>query len=327
MRNKFDKWLKIPCIFKSLSSLREEVDRNLNLSMFLEDVRLSIMPISEESDRASDFAVEVQGNSDDKNSAVAILEGPPNIYGDYRWDSLEELLSDVVEMLVGTLLEYGRSVHKIAKIKENSGTHRLHNFLCQHFLSGFGKYIQIIPKEDRDLAYEGYPILPGLWNKVYVIIPKKDIWAIEMPKKLGGYRGYRAMLRNLARFPDVAPPFLMDQLSNQEWPTSFDPQLHERERAFFVAKATKRWGWDQRDSNLENWSEFYGFYRTLTLKWAQACLREHIVKELNQLFRRLDIEAEIVVKGLPTAWEILKIRQQMCEGKISFIDAFEKCLV
>lgn len=295
--------------------------------MFREDVRLGIMPIGREPDRDPDFTVEIQGNSNHKNRAIVILEGPPNIYGNYRSDNLEKLLRDVVDILVGTLLEYGRSVHKIAKIKENGETYRLHNFLCQHFFRAFGRYIQIIPKEDRNLAYKGYPILLGLWNKAYVIIPKRDIWTIAMPKELGGYRGYCAMIRNLTRFPDVAPPFFMPQLNMQEWSTNFDPQLHKRKRAFFVAKVTKRWGWNQRDYDLENWSEFYGFYRTLTLKWAQACLREHIVKELNQLFRRLDIEAEIVVKGLPTAWEILKIRQQMCEGKISFIEAFEKCSV
>ena len=133
------------------------------------------------------------------------------------------------------------------------------------------------------------------------------------------------MIRNLARFPDVAPPFFIDQLSTQELSTNFDPQLHKRERAFFVAKVTKRWGWNQRDYDLENWNEFYGIYRTLTLEWAQACLREHIVKELNRLFQRLQIDAEIVVRGLPTAWEILRIRQQMSEGKISFSDALDAC--
>ena len=327
MRNKVNKRFKISHIGKLLSSLENKYDRSLSLGMFREDVRLGIMPIGGESDRVPDFAVEIQGSSDNQNRAIAILEGPPNIYGNYRADSLEKLLVDVVDILVGTLLEYGRSVHKIAKIKENGETYRLHNFLCQHFLRGFGGYIQIIPKEDRNFAYKGYPILPGLWNKAYVIIPKRDIWTITMPKKLGGYRGYRAMLKNLARFPEVAPPFLMDQLSNQEWSTSFDPQLHERERAFFVAKATKQWGWNQRDYNSENWNEFYGMYRSITLKWAQACLREHIIKELNQLLLRLQIDAKIVVKGLPTAWEILRIRKQMCEGKISFIEAFKKCLV
>ena len=327
MRNKFHKWLKIPRIAKSLSSLREEVDRNLNLSMFLKDVRLGIMPIGGESDRVPDFAVEIQGDCDHKNRAITILEGPRNIYGNYNSDSLEELLTDVVDILVGTLLEYGRSVHKIAKIKEEDGIYRLHNFFCQRFFCAFGKYFQIIPKEERNLAYKGYPILPSLWNKAYVIIPKKDIWAIAMPKALGGYRGHRAMFKKLLLFPDLIPPFLVDEVSRSGWQTNFDSQSYVRETAFLVAKATTRWGWNQRNFDLENWSEFYGFYRTLTLKWAQVCLREHIVSELNQLFRRLDIEAQIVVKGLPTAREILKIRQQMSEGKISFIEAFKKCLV
>ena len=327
MKNKFHKWLKIPHTAKLLSSLGEQFDRNLSLSMFREDVRLGIMPIGRESDRVPDFAVEIQGDSVHKNRAIAILEGPPNIYGNYRWDSLEKLLSDVVDILVGTLLEYGRSVHKIAKIKENGGIYGLHNFFCQHFFRAFGKYVQIIPKEERNLAYEDYPILPNLWNKAYVIIPKKDIWTVAMPKELGGYRGHRAMLKKLLLFPDPIPPFLVDEVSRSGWQTNFDSQSYVRETAFFVAKATTRWGWNQRDSDLENWGEFYDFYRTLTLKWAQACLREHIIKELNQLFLRLHIDAEIVVRGLPTAWEILRIRKQMCEGKISFIEAFKKCLV
>ena len=65
-------------------------------------------------------------------------------------------------------------------------------------------------------------------------------------------------------------------------------------------------------------------YRFITFDWAKANLREHIIKELNQLFRQLQIDAEIVVKGLPTAREILKTRQQMCEGKITFGEATKK---
>ena len=135
------------------------------------------------------------------------------------------------------------------------------------------------------------------------------------------------MLKKLARFPDPVPSFLLHKINPYEWPKYFNTKHYTQETKLFIARATERWGWSQRDYNSENWNEFYGMYRTITLKWAQACMREHIIKELNQLFLRLQIDAEIVVKGLPTAWEILKIRQQMCEGKISFIKAFEKCLV
>ena len=328
MRNKFNKRLKTSRIAKFISSLGnrfDPFDRSLTLDMFLKDIRSGMMPIGGKSDQRPDFAVEIQGNSDHKDRAIAILEGPPNISGNYNSDSLEELLTGVVDIFAGTLLEYGRSVHKIAKIKKDDRTYRLHNFLCQRFLNAFWRYIQIIPKEDRNLAYKGYPMLPGFWNAVYVIIPKKDIFTIAMPKELGGYRGYRVMRKKLLRFPNAILPFSMDEMSSSEWQTSVDFQSYVRERACLVAKATTRWGWNQRNSNLEHWSEFYSFYKILTLKWAQAYLREHIVNELNQLFRRLDIEAEIVVKGLPTAQEILKIRRQMCTGKISFLDAFKAC--
>lgn len=318
MKNKFNKRLKLPRIAKSLSNLTEKVNRNPNLSMFLQDIQLGIMPIGGESDRVPDFAVDLQVGPNDEPRVLAILESLPRRYqyGGYSWRNLEKLLSEAVEKFALELVWTGCSVHRIFWDEKGEGVYRLQNFTHEWLFRAFGKYIWIIPKTSRHL-----------YDKAYSVVPAKDIWDIVMPKALGGYQGYRGMLRNFARFPDVAPLFFMDQLSKQEWSTNFDPQLHKRERAFFVAKVTKRWGWNQRDSNLENWNEFYDFYRTLTLTWAQACLREHIVNELNQLFQRLDIEAEIVVKGLPTAWEILKIRQQMCEGKISFIEAFEKCLV
>ena len=56
-------------------------------------------------------------------------------------------------------------------------------------------------------------------------------------------------------------------------------------------------------------------------------MREHIAKELNRLFQRLNIEAKIVMEGLPTARKILDIRKQMREGEISLSDAFDACSV
>ena len=261
------------------------------------------MPIGGESRNAPNYSVEIQGSSDDKTRAIAILEGPPDIYGNYSWNSLEELLSDVVKMLAGTLTVNGRSFHKIAKIEKNSGTYLLHNFLCQRFFYGFGRYIQIIPKTDRFSSYKNYYTFSSPWDKAYVIFPKRDIWTIEMPKELGGYRGHRTMLKKLVRFP------------------------YREDKDFFIAKITERWGWSRLYDSQENCTEFYDVYRYLTLKWTQACMREHIINEFNELFQRLNIDAEIIVKGLLTTQEILQLRQQMCEGKISFNDAFEKCSV
>ena len=134
------------------------------------------------------------------------------------------------------------------------------------------------------------------------------------------------MLRKLAFCPNTTPP-LINKVSIQEWSAYFNPRLYAREIEVFVAKITTRWGWNQRDYHLEYRTKFYANYRSVTMQWVQAYMREYIIAELNQLFRRLHIEAKIVVKGLPTARRILEIRQQMCEGKISFGDALDACSV
>ena len=316
MRKKYSNQLKGPCIAKGFSNLGEEVDRNPNLSMFLQDIQLAIMPIGSESDRVPDFSVEIQGNPDDEPRVIAILESLPRRYGSgrYSWHNLKELLSDIVQKYVLELVCEGRSVHKIVRDEKDGRIYRLHNFTYQWLFRVFGKYIWIIPKADR-----------SLWDKAWDRFPEKDIWDITMPKELGGYRDCRAMLKKLARYPDL--PFLMGRVSIQEGAANFTPQLYVREIEIFVAKILKRWGWNRRDRKLEDRTEFYWNYRNVTMQWAQACMREHIINELNQLFQRLHIEAKIVVTGLPTAQEILEIRRQMCEGNISFIDAFNKCSV
>ena len=318
MTNKFHKRLKAPRVSKSFSNLSRETNHNLNLDMFLKDIRLSIMPIGDESEHAPNFAVEIHGRNSDEPRVLAILESLTRSY-QHNWYSrgpVKKLLSDAVETIALELVWEGRSVRKIFCDKKNNGVYRLHQFAYQWLFRVFGRYVRILPQTHRH---------PD--DKIYDTITEKDTWDIVMPKKLGGYQGHRAMLKKLARFPDLVPSFLVHKVNPHEWSTHFNTKHYAQEMKLFVARTTSRWGWSQRDYSSENWNEFYGMYRSVTLKWAQACMREHIIKELNQLFLRLQIDAEIVVKGLPTAREILRIRKQMCKGKISFIKAFEKCLV
>ena len=316
MRYESYEQLEQPRVARYFPSLTEETNhRNTNVYMFVEDVWLAVMPIRGESRLAPNFSVEIRGNPDHETRAIAILKSLCSRDGDSR-SSFERLLSASVGDLAHKLAAAGRAVHEIIRDEENGEAYQLYGFTFHRLFRAFGRYIQMIPKADRKL-----------WNKARVIIPTQDIWDIAMPKELGGCRGYRKILKKLARFQNITPSFFTEELRKQGFPEYYTPERYVRETTFFVAKITAQWGWDQRDNNLQNLTEFYWFYKRLTLKWAQACLREHIVNELNQLFQRLDIEVEIVVKGLPTAQDILKIRQQMCEGKIYFGDALDKCSV
>ena len=312
MGHRFRRRLKALSVATHFPSLREEGVRSSNVRMFTEDIQLAVMPIGGTPHKATNFAVEIRGGCEHVERAIVILKSLAR----YEMYSQTKLLSAAVEGISRQLVWHGRAVHEIVWDEEKKGAFRLHSFTSRRLFHAFGRYIQIIPKADRDR-----------WGKAYVIVPEKDIWDVAMPKVLGGYRGYRAILWWLARFRHLGPSFFQDELSRQTWPAHYDLQRYVRETKFFEAKITARWGWNQRDFSQSNWTEFYMFYRILQFKWAQAVVREHIVNEVNRLLKRLRVEAEIVVKGLPTASEIIAIRQRMSKGDTSFKEASDACSV
>lgn len=256
-------------------NLGKDLPNNHNAHAFIQEISLGIMPIGGNSDHVPDFAVEIQGNSEHQTRAVTILSSLIINAWDIDY-SPAELLSEVVPMIAQGLLQDGYVVCKINKNKEN-GVVRLSDAPTARWLfHAFGKR---------------------------TIVGEKDTWIITIPEELGGSRNYRAMLKKLARFPNI------------------------EDTDVAVAKITKRWGWNRLHDSRENCTEFYDAYRILTLKRAQACLREHTFNEFNQLFQRLQIEAKIVIDGLPTAKKISEIREQMCKGDISFVSAIYACSV
>lgn len=315
MRNETFKPLKRPRVARHFRSSSREADINPNVHMFVEDVHIAVMPIGGRFSQLRDYFVEMQGSSEPEPQAIALLQSLARSEHSNR-PNLKELLSDSVNQIAFYLASGGRSVYEIIRDMENDEAWQLYSFTDKRLFSVFGKYIQKIPKVDQKL-----------WKKAYVIIPKEDIWDIAMPKVLGGYRGYRTILKKLSRCSRIVPSFLMDEMSQQKWPLYFNTENYRREMDLFVAKTTAHFGWPMRNLGLKNWTEFYGIYRFITLDWAKACLREHIINELNQLFLRLQIDAKIVVTGLPTAEETLNIRNQMCEGKISLAQAVKNSSV
>ena len=315
MRNESGETLREPRAVGHFPSLSGLGDINPNASMFIEDIHIVVMPLSGRFRQTTDFSVEIQGNPDDEPRAIAILQSLTR-GGAHGRPDLRDLLSDSVNEIARYLAWRGRAIYEIIQGKESDEAWRLYSFTDIRLFRAFRNYIQIIPKADQ-----------RIWGKTHVVIPEKGIWNIAMPKVLGGYRGYRKILKKLRRYSRLGPSFLMNEMENQELITRFSAELYRREVELFVAKTTGGLGWHMRNSGLRIWTEFYAMYRIVTLKWAQACIREHIINELNQLFQRLQIDAEIVVRGLPTAREILKTRQKMCEGKISLGDASDACSV
>ena len=285
---------------------------------FMRDVPLYVMPIGRSLRRDGVFSVEIEPNSDNRHQILSILASIKggDDYNSYvertecrkeNYYSLREMLSDAINMIAKSIASDGRAVYELMWDEENRA-YRLYPITHFHLHRAFGRYIQLIPKSDREL-----------WGTRYVIVRSKYVWEVCIPSKLGGRRRFRRTLKRLIRSNTGIPTFSQS--------VNFDFQKHTQEKALYYAKITAPWGWNQGDFSGEKWTEIYQFYRELQFKWAQALVREHALKEINGLLSRLKIRSVIVVNGLPTSSEIIKIRQRMLDGEISVLDALEECKI
>lgn len=276
--------------------------------MFIEDIHLGVMPWRAQSSDRAEYKVDILGNDHDQKRTVALLSS----LAKHEHRNIEENLSDAIREVVQQLAWHGQSVHEILQNQDHESCYRLQDFTPRRLLHVFGYFIQLVPKEDRDL-----------WKKTITVLPENDIWAIYMPKALGGYIGYRATIRGLNMFQHLGPNFRLTDLEKFDRTPYFDFQRYVREAQIFNFRITKNWGWNHRDSSLNNCTEFMLFYKILTFKWAQAIVREHIISEFNALLIQLGIDSKVIVAGLPSPTDILRIRGEMSDGTISFSGASE----
>ena len=145
MRHKSRQRPKAPRTAPYFPSLQKHDLPNTNVDMFAEDVHRAVMPIGGRPRWATNFSVEIQGNSENETRATEILE---SLTGHPRY-SPAELLSSAVKRIAGKLARNGHAVYQIVRDEKNGEAWRLHGFTSQRLFRFFGRYIQIIPKADR----------------------------------------------------------------------------------------------------------------------------------------------------------------------------------
>jgi hypothetical protein len=284
-------------------------DQGPESSMFIQDISSSVVPLWARRGRDERFKANISGTDVDRDRVIALLW---SLGRDNRHD-IEELVAGAIREIARHLSGYGRALYEVGRANEDQSVYLLSGFISARSFNLRWCWLQVVPTQDREL-----------WERSITILPSRDVWVVRMPKLLGGYRGYRAILRKLNRFGNSGPNFWRDDLGHaRSLPTYFNFMEYRREVEIFTTRITRKWGWNRRDFGDRNWTEFMQFFRTLTFHWAQALLREHIVSEFNLLLVRLGINAELSVSGLLTPGEILRIRDEMMEGKISFGKAFE----
>lgn len=295
-----------PLLARYFPSLSKGPDINHYAHMFTDDIHSGIMPIGGQTDKQKDFKVTLTGEDKECEKAKEII----GELGTYDRHDLPATLCDAVDNVTRILSWEGRAVYEI--IHDNEQIY-LHNFTTKNFFRLFLWCLQIIPRGDREF-----------WKRKYTLISENKIWEISIPNKLGGASSYKKILRNLKKYDSLGPSFYRNNIENLENLKTFNHSEYSRSSQIFINKATCKWGWNRRDWSQNICTEYYTFHQMLKFNCAQAILREHIIKEINQLLDRLSIKCKIVVSGLPTSEEIHQLRVDMSKGSVSFSDVSDK---
>lgn len=286
--------------------ISREHKRSTNVHMFQEDIVLSIMPMGAESTNFLSFDAKFVGEKLENNNAIAVCKSLGR--NSYRHDE-SNVICQCIEDIARSLAWDGAAIYEILFNAETKKLHFLGVSTTGIYEVPFG-LIQIPTKFDK-------------CKKRFNFLNSKNIWKIEMPPLLGEKNGYRKILSNLSKFNSLGPVFYMQGLEKGVLTKSFEYADYRQKSHIFARKSTLNWGWDLRDIDREEKTEIYQYYQDLTFSWAKAVLREHIISELNILFKKLEIKSIIEVSGIPTPKEILKFREDLLKGNKSFDDVLK----
>ena len=275
----------------------------LHRQIFQEDVQL--MGHLSSPRRGEEPKLRLEGAEEERSKVGALCSS----MADYPRHWPEENVAGAIEKVVAHLADRGKAMFEIAAEAESS-TLSLLPFDPDHVWNLVLFYLQVAP--------------PASWHDLdrkYALINKSGVWRVDMPQDLGGAAGFRKVLKELSAWSSLGPEFYHEDLKRRQLPKEFVFGDYRRAHQIQLYRVTRAWGWNGRDWSLDYVTEYYQFYRHLTFKWAQAVLREHIVREFNSLFRRLGISAQIIMEGPSSPADILKVREQMQAGVLDFAGA------
>jgi hypothetical protein len=274
--------------------------------MFIQDIHAGLMGfrhVAQDDGRR----VEVQGDEAGK----AALEAICSSLSDHSRYELGETVQSAIESIALRLAWFGKAVYEIC----GSGTDVSLESVPPHGLFRIGGgFIQLVPKKDRQ----------WLDGHRYAFLPASCAWVVRLPRRLGGPRAHRRLLDQLTAVSQPAPEFWTRELEAGKFTTEFLVSDYNRTRGAYIARITRRWGWNRRDSSGTHDTEFFYFFRSLRFRQAQAILRDHIVSELNKFLLVRGVNATVGLEGFPTEAEVAELINRALEGSLHYAEALRE---
>lgn len=295
--------------------------------MFIEDMRLGIMPIGWQPKKYS-FKCELIPSSNEVEKII--IDALPTHHGKPHY--FTEAICDFVEKVAHILLYYGKAFYEIVYVYEDVKKDKIKGFKLANISNNniknlLGFYWQYIPKEVMEYRAQERSFIGQESNtqegKRLIWLPKKFIFNLSFPIQLGGKTGLKSILSGLGwASQETIPKFYMKDMEIQKQPKGYDFSTYRNNQDIFVLKLTRCLGWPARSLSSDKLSEFYTLYRYLKFAKAQAILREYIIRRLNEVLikvgKSVGFDAKIVLNNCTTSEELEKSMNKLVDGKLPF---------
>lgn len=297
------------------SGYKTIVDRNYQgeLFMFLQDMDQGIMPYRSRPDRAYNATLEPSNQELEQIIAEALSSR-----GYQR--RVSEGLEDFIRRATQSLFHYTEAFFELYCERDGSGKItkiEFYHIYPPSMKKVFGQYFQVIPWS----AAKHGNVKAGIRR-----IPKEKILHIEFPKKLGGKRGLKKILRRLGKLSGtVIPDFQMKAMEKNE-SSGFDLDRYTKTKYIEIAQITRKLGWHQRKFRDNDILEYYSMHRNLMFTDSQATVREHIIDKVNTALNGTVINAntEIKVEGLLTNEDVKSEFELLQKGGLKFVEQIKR---
>jgi hypothetical protein len=290
-------------------------------NMLMDDIHLGIMPIGGKS-RNAKFAVKIDPLSKEVEDLVRI--GFPARQG-YQHDDLTRTVCDFIDEEAHALAYYGNTYYEIVYYYSDEKRNKIEGFIVESIppycvKTLLGAYWQFIPKEVLKYSEQ---------KSRFVVLPRKRIVALSMPKELGGPIKHRKVLSDLQCLSSGSvPEFAMKDMEKQQQTKGYEFSLYREGFSSFLAGTTRHLGWIARGLFSDQSLEIYQIYRSMMFERSKSIIREQILGMMNQCLemigKEMGFSAKVVLEGIPTHQDYDTYLGQLLDGTLQFSEAIKR---
>lgn len=272
-------------------------------NMFIQDVVTGFFPIKLNHDE-DDIQAIIEGEDKELDILKSILNSFNRNSESYDENTLVKY---AIEGIAQEIAWSGDAIYEI--YRENDKEIKFINLISSKFINLYFFYIQLPPK-NKPLAYK--------------FINKKSIWKISIPKSLQKKYSYRSILSSIDKFDSIMPKAFKNDLYNgSNSYFNYDSTKYKEKQFVYINNLTSEWGWNQRSMSDDVTTEFFKNYKYLKFHLAQAIYREHILNELNNLFKSINLKISIRLEGVASSKDHEEHIKKYLKNEVGYEEIFD----